>query len=166
VRGWLWARFRTGRPAPVGLSWASLAVVGSAANGVLWGLAGAVLGGLAGAMGFTMPFAEFLAALAISAVALLILLTHRNGRSPGLAFAGTLVAGAVALHALLHGGEAPVDGSAFGGWAGALAASLLVGGGSFLALRRLPLVWTARLALLLAVLGGALALVPLAVQVG
>jgi urease accessory protein len=145
--------------------------VGAAASYVsaqllLWGLAGAVLGGLAGAMGFALPFAEVLAALAISAVALLILRSHRDGRSPGLAFAGTLVAGAVALHALLHGGEAPADASAFGWWAGALAASLLVGGGSFLALRRLPLVWTARLALLLAVLGGALALVPLAVQVG
>jgi len=145
--------------------------VGAAASYVsaqllLWGLAGAVLGGLAGAMGFALPFAEVLAALAISAVALLILRSHRDGRSPGLAFAGTLVAGAVALHALLHGGEAPVDGSAFGWWAGALAASLLVGVGSFLAMRRLPLVWTARLALLLAVLGGALALVPLAVQVG
>jgi urease accessory protein len=67
---------------------------------------------------------------------------------------------------VLHGGEAPVDGSAMGWWAGALAASLLVGGGSFLAMRRLPLVWTTRLALLLAVLGGALALVPLAAQAG
>jgi urease accessory protein len=145
--------------------------VGAAASYVsaqllLWGLAGAVLGGLAGAMGFSLPFAEVLAALAISAVALLILRSHRDGRSPALAFAGTLVAGAVALHAVLHGGESPVDGSALGWWSGALAASLLVGGGSFLAMRRLPLVWTARLALLLAVLGGALALVPLAAQAG
>ena len=43
---------------------------------------------------------------------------------------------------------------------------MLVSGGSFLLMRRLPLVWTARLALLLAVLGGALALVPLAAQAG
>ncbi len=133
---------------------------------LLWGLAGAVLGGLAGAMGFALPFAEVLAALAITAVALLVLRSHRDGRSPGLAVAGSLVAGAVSLHALLHGGEAPVDGSAFGWWAGALTASVLVSGGSFLAMRRLPLVWTPRLALLLAVLGGALALVPLAAQAG
>ena len=145
--------------------------VGAAASYVsagllLWGLAGAVLGGMAGAMGFALPFAEVLGALAITAVALLSLRSHRDGRSPGLAFAGSLVAGAVALHALLHGGEAPVDGSALGWWAGALAATVLVSGGSFLAMRRLPLVWTARLALLLAVLGGALALVPLAAQAG
>lgn len=145
--------------------------VGAAASYVsaqllLWGLAGAVLGGLAGAMGFTMPFAEVLAALAISAVALLTLNSHREGRSPGLAFGGGLVAAAVALHGALHGGEAPVDASAFGWWAGALAASVLVSGGSFLLMRRLPLAWTNRLALLLAVLGGALALAPLAAQAG
>jgi hypothetical protein len=89
-------------------------------------------------------------------MALLTLNAHREGRSPGLAFGGGLVAAAVALHGALHGGEAPVDASAFGWWAGALAASVLVSGGSFLLMRRLPLVWTARLALLLAVLGCAL----------
>ncbi|WP_216902348.1 HupE/UreJ family protein [Synechococcus sp. CCY 9618] len=140
--------------------------VGAAASYVsaqllLWALAGAVLGGLAGAMGFSLPFAEVLAALAISAVALLILRAQRDGSGPGLGFAGGLVAGAVALHALLHGGEAPADPSAFGWWLGALTASVLVSGGAFLALRRLPLAWTTRLAMLLAVLGGALALAPL-----
>ncbi len=128
---------------------------------LLWALAGAVLGGLAGALGFALPFAEVLAALAISAVALLILRAQRDSSGPGLGFAGGLVAGAVALHALLHGGEAPADPSAFGWWLGALTASVLVSGGSFLALRRLPLAWTTRLALLLAVLGGALAFAPM-----
>lgn len=129
---------------------------------LLWALAGALLGGLAGAMGFALPFAEILAALAISAVALLILRAHRDGPMPArLGFGGALVAGAVALHALLHGGEAPADPTAFGWWLGAFAASLLVSGGSFLALRRLPPVWTPRLALLLAVLGGALAFAPM-----
>ncbi|MDM7954622.1 MAG: HupE/UreJ family protein [Cyanobium sp. CZS 25K] len=132
---------------------------------LLWALAGAALGGLAGAMGFALPFAEVLAALAISAVALLILRSHRDGRRPALGFAGALVAGAVALHALLHGGEAPADATALGWWLGALAASLLVSGGSFLVMRRLPLVWTSRLALLLAVLGGALALAPIGLLV-
>ncbi len=144
--------------------------VGAAASYVsaqllLWALAGALLGGLAGAMGFALPFAEVLAALAISAVALLILRAHRDGSGPGLGFAGGLVAGAVALHALLHGGEAPADPSAFGWWLGAFAASLLVSGGSFLALRRLPPVWTPRLALLLAVLGGALAFAPMGLPI-
>ncbi len=132
---------------------------------LLWALAGAVLGGLAGAMGLALPFAEVLAALAISAVALLILRSRGDGGRPSLGFAGGLVAGAVALHALLHGGEAPADPTALGWWLGAFTASVLVSGGSFLALRRLPLVWTVRLALLLAVLGGALALAPLGVVV-
>jgi urease accessory protein len=140
--------------------------VGAAAASVsaqllLWALGGAVLGGLAGALGFALPFAEVLAALAISAVALLILRSHRDGLRPALGFGGALVAGAVALHAVLHGAEAPADATAFGWWLGALAASVLVSGGSFLAMGRLPLVWTARLALLLAVLGGALALAPM-----
>jgi urease accessory protein len=128
---------------------------------LLWALAGAVLGGLAGALGVALPFAELLAALAVSAVALLILRSHRDGRSNALGFGGALVAGAVALHALLHGGEAPADGTALGWWLGACAASVLVSGGSFLVMGRLPQIWTARLALLLAVLGGALALAPL-----
>ncbi len=55
--------------------------------------------------------------------------------------------------------------SAFGWWLGAFAASLLVSGGSFLALRRLPPVWTPRLALLLAVLGGALAFAPMGLPI-
>ncbi|KEF40992.1 MAG: hypothetical protein ER33_13870 [Cyanobium sp. CACIAM 14] len=139
--------------------------VGAAASSLsarllLWAFAGALLGGLAGAMGFALPLAEVLAALAISAVALLILRSAREGRRPGLGFAGAVVAGAVALHALLHGLEAPADPTAVGWWLGALAASVLVCGGSFLALRRLPPVWTLRLALLLAVLGGGLALAP------
>jgi urease accessory protein len=141
--------------------------VGAAASFVsarllLWALAGAVVGGLAGAMGLALPFAEVLAALAISAVALLILRSQSEGRSSGLAVGGGLVAAAVALHAMLHGGEAPADPTALGWWLGAFSASLLVSGGSFLALRRLAPVWTLRLALLLAVLGGALALAPLA----
>jgi urease accessory protein len=133
---------------------------------LLWALAGAVLGGLAGAMGLALPFAELLAALAISAVALLILRSRGDGGRPPLGFGGGLVAGAVALHALLHGGEAPADPTVLAWWLGAFAASSLVSGGTFLALRRVPQVWTLRLALLLAVLGGALALAPLGVVAG
>ncbi len=140
--------------------------VGAAASYVsaqllLWALAGAVLGAVGGALGASLPFAEVLAALAVTAVALLILRSHRDGRLPGLGFGGGLVAGAVALHALLHGVEAPSDHSALAWWLGAFGASVLVSGASFLLMRRLPLVWTVRLAMLLAVLGGALALAPI-----
>jgi len=140
--------------------------VGAAASYVsaqllLWARAGAVLGAVGGALGASLPFAEALAALAITAVALVILRSHQNAGLPRLGVAGGLVAGAVALHALLHGIEAPSDHSALAWWLGAFGASVLVSGGSFLLMRRLPLVWTVRLAMLLAVLGGALALGPI-----
>jgi urease accessory protein len=144
--------------------------VGAAASYVsaqllLWALAGAVLGAVGGALGASLPFAEALAASAVSAVALLILRSHQAAAIPRLGFGGGLVAGAVALHALLHSHEAPGDHTALAWWLGAFGASVLVSGGSFLLMRRLPLVWTARLALLLAVLGGVLALGPIGLLV-
>jgi len=140
--------------------------VGAAASYVsaqllLWALAGAVLGAVGGALGASLPFAEGLAALAVTAVALLILRSHQSAGLPRLGVAGGLVAGAVALHALLHGVEAPSDHSALAWWLGAFGASVLVSGCSFLLMRRLPLVWTVRLAMLLALLGGVLALGPI-----
>ena len=72
-----------------------------------------------------------------------------------------LVASAVAVHAMLHGLEAPADGSAALWWLGAFAGSVLVSGGSFLLLRRLPLAWTRGVALLLALCGGVAALGPI-----
>ena len=128
---------------------------------LLWGLAGALSGGFVGTMGGTLPAQELLAALAISAVALLVLRSLRSRQSPRMGLCAALVATAVAVHAMLHGLEAPVGGAATLWWLGAFSGSLLVSGGSFLLLRRLPLAWSHALALLLALAGGLLSLGPI-----
>ena len=128
---------------------------------LLWALAGAIGGGVFGAMGGTLPAQEFLAALAITAVAVLVLRSLRSRQSPQLGACAALVAAAVAVHAMLHGLEAPADGSALLWWLGAFNGSLLVSGGSFLALRRLPLAWTRGVCVLLALCGGVAALGPI-----
>ncbi len=140
--------------------------VGAAASCIssqllLWGLAGAIGGGVFGAL----PAQEFLAALAISAVAVLVLRSLRAKQSPQLGAGAGLVATAVAVHAMLHGLEAPADGSATLWWLGAFCASVLVSGGSFLLLRRLPVAWTRGVALLLALAGGVVALGPIGLLV-
>ena len=71
---------------------------------------------------------------------------------------GSLVAAAVAVHAMLHGQAAPAAASAGLWWLGAAASSTLVVGASYLLLRRLPSGWIQRLGLLLVVLGGAAAM--------
>lgn len=124
---------------------------------LVWALVGACSGGLVGSLGGALPGQELLAALAISAVALLLL--RRSPARQGVAAAA--VGTAVALHAMLHGLEAPSEGSAALWWLGAFAASLLLSGGSFLLSRRLPLAWSRGMALLLALLGAVLALRPL-----
>ena len=128
---------------------------------LLWALAGAIGGGVFGAMGGTLPAQEFIAALAITAVAVLVLRCLRLQQSPQLGACAALVAAAVAVHAMLHGLEAPADGSALLWWLGAFSGSVLVSGGSFLALRRLPLAWTRGLGVLLALCGGVSALGPI-----
>ena len=140
-----------------------LMAVGAAASSIssqllLWGLAGAIGGGVFGALGGTLPAQELLAALAISAVAVVVLRTLRSKQSPQLGACAALVAAAVAVHAMLHGLEAPAVGSAALWWLGAFTGSVLVSGGSFLLLRRLPLAWTRGAALLLALCGGVAAL--------
>ncbi|MCP9883465.1 HupE/UreJ family protein [Cyanobium sp. Alchichica 3B3-8F6] len=142
-----------------------LIAVGAAASCIstqllLWALAGAVGGGVFGAIGGTLPAHEFLAALAISAVAVLVLSCLRSKQGPQLGACAALVASAVAVHAMLHGLEAPADGSAALWWLGAFAGSVLVSGVSYLVLRRLPLAWTRGVALLLALCGGVAALGP------
>jgi urease accessory protein len=127
---------------------------------LLWALAGAIGGGVFGAMGGTLPAQEFLAALAITAVAVLVLRSLRSQQSLQLGACAALVTAAVAVHAMLHGLEAPADGSALLWWLGAFSGSMLVSGGSFLALRRLPLAWTRGVAVLLALGGGVAALGP------
>ena len=128
---------------------------------LLWALAGAIGGGVFGAMGGTLPAQEFLAALAITAVAVLVLRSLHSQQSPQLGAFAALVAAAVAVHAMLHGLEAPADGSALLWWLGAFSGSVLVSGGSFLALRRLPLAWTRGVCVLLALCGGVAALGPI-----
>jgi urease accessory protein len=72
---------------------------------------------------------------------------------------GPLVAVSVAIHALLHGQEAGAG--TLGWWLGALAASSLVTAIVVGTLRRLGTVWTLRLAVLLTLAGGVLALGPM-----
>jgi urease accessory protein len=122
-------------------------------------LAGAVLGGALGSMGMALPGAELLAALAVSAVGLLLLRRLRGSAGMPGVHGGGLILAAVALHALLHGQEAP---GAPAWWVGAAAASAAVVLGSAWISRRLPLRWTLRLALGLSLAGGLLALAPLA----
>ena len=128
---------------------------------LLWALAGAIGGGVYGAIGGSLPGQELLAALAITALAVLVLRSLQPKQSPQLGFCAALVAAAVAVHAMLHGLEAPAEGAAALWWLGAFAGSALVSGGSFLVLRRLPLAWNRGLALLLALSGGVAALAPI-----
>jgi urease accessory protein len=128
---------------------------------LLWALAGALGGGVYGAIGGSLPGQELLAALAITALALLVLRSLQPKQSPQLGFCAALVATAVAVHAMLHGLEAPAEGAAALWWLGAFAGSALVSGGSFMVLRRLPLAWNRGLALLLALSGGVAALAPI-----
>jgi urease accessory protein len=74
------------------------------------------------------------------------------------------VAAAAAVHAMLHGLEAPSDHTSLSWWLGAFVGSLLVSGGTLLVLRRLPCSATTRLALALALGGGLVAFAPLALQ--
>jgi urease accessory protein len=143
-----------------------LMAVGAAASFLsspllLWALGGGLLGAAFGFGGSSLPAAELLAALAISAVALVTLLASRLGSSAGTALmpllAGPIVAAGVAVHALLHGLEAPRDGSTLLWWGGALLSSALVSGAVCQSLRRLPLAWTRFAALALLVAGAVLA---------
>ncbi|WP_094555307.1 HupE/UreJ family protein [Synechococcus sp. 1G10] len=129
---------------------------------LVWALAGAVAGGVFGAMGGSLPFGELLAALAITAVAGSILWAETKGYGSRLSLWGGLVAAAVAVHAMLHGLEAPSDQTSLSWWLGALAGSVLVSGTTLLVLRRLPRSVTTRLAQVLAIGGGLVAFAPLA----
>lgn len=121
-----------------------------------WALGGALLGAVFGAMGGGLPAAETVAALAVSLMGLLLLLRERADRAPGLA-SGLLVAAAMAVHAMLHGQEAP--GQALW-WLGSGVGAAAVLLGSFSLLRRLEPIWSGRLAVALCLAGGALALIP------
>jgi urease accessory protein len=133
-----------------------------------WALGGALVGAALASTGVTLPAAEVLAALAIAAVALLTLLAAgRQQDGPGLqlaSLAAPAVALGVAVHAMLHGLEAPRDGSTLLWWIGAFTSSVVLSGGSFVLLRRRPALRAAAAAAFLLV-GGCLTLAALISQV-
>jgi urease accessory protein len=126
---------------------------------LLWALAGALLGAAIGFGGVTVPAAELLASLAIAAVGLVLLAPARLA-----AVAGPLVAGGIAIHAMLHGLEAPRDQGSLLWWTGALLASALVVGVTTVLMQRLPAPLLRRAGAVFVVLGGGLLLLPVAIS--
>jgi urease accessory protein len=129
---------------------------------LLFALAGAVVGAVLGSLGGDLPGAEVWAALAVSSLGLVLLQSHQARQpqsSPRLGLVGAVVAGAVAVHAMLHGQEAS---STLGWWLGAGVASTAVVALSYALLRRVSTRWTLVLAAALSLAGLALALAPLA----
>jgi urease accessory protein len=126
---------------------------------LLFALGGALVGALLGSFGGDLPAAEVWAALAVSALGVLLLSLQRSQRSPQLSLVGSVVAAAVAVHALLHGQEAS---GTLSWWLGAGLASAAVVGATGLVLRRLHSRWTLALAAALSLTGLALAVAPLA----
>jgi urease accessory protein len=141
----------------VGVGAAATAIDGSL---LLFALGGALVGSGFGAFGASLPQTEVLAALAVSAVGLVVLRRSQAAdRRPGLLLPGSVVAGAVAIHALLHAHAATGQ---LGWWLGAGSSSLAVVLVTMAALRQLSAPWSSRLALALVLGGGLLVLVPLA----
>jgi urease accessory protein len=147
-----------------------LMAVGTAASLIssqllLWALAGAVLGSVIGVSGISVSGAEALAAVAIAGVGALTLLASRLARSTspnGLtSLSGAVVAAAIAIHALLHGLEAPQDSSSMIWWGGALLSSTLVCGGTYWVMRRQAIRWSQAAAAAFIALGCGLAVAPL-----
>ncbi len=140
-----------------------LMAVGTAASYIssrllLWALGGAVLG------------AEVMAALAISAVGALTLLASKVAKASNgtvlISVGGVVVAIAVAIHAMLHGLEAPKESSTVLWWSGALASSMLVCGGTCLLLKSLPVSVTRTAAIAFLAIGALLAFGPLGLVAG
>jgi urease accessory protein len=147
-----------------------LMAVGTAASLIssqllLWALAGAVLGSVIGISGISVSGAEALAAVAIAGVGALTLLASRLARSTSpnvlTSLSGAVVAAAIAIHALLHGLEAPQDSSSMIWWGGALLSSTLVCGGTYWVMRRQPIRWSQTAAAAFMALGCGLAVAPL-----
>jgi urease accessory protein len=147
-----------------------LMAVGTAASLIssqllLWALGGALLGSLIGISGVSISGAEALAAVAIAGVGALTLLASRLARTtnPNLLtnLSGAVVAMAIAIHALLHGLEAPQDSSSMIWWGGALLSSTLVCGGTYWVMRRQPIRWSQTAAAAFMALGCGLAVAPL-----
>lgn len=152
-----------------------LMAVGTAASFIsaqllLWALGGAVIGAAVGFTGFTVESAEVLAALAISAVGALTLLAGRFAKTTNpntlTTISGVVVAGGIAIHAMLHGLEAPKDSSTLLWWSGALLSSVLVCGGTYLLLKKLPTSVSKAAAIVFLAIGGLLAFGPLGLLAG
>jgi urease accessory protein len=126
---------------------------------VLWALVGALLGAVVGFGGLTVPAAEILASLAIAAVGLVLLAPARLAD-----VAGPLVSGGIAIHAMLHGLEAPRDQGSLLWWAGALLASALVVGVTTVLMQRVPAPLLRRAGAMFVVLGGGLLLLPVVIS--
>ena len=126
---------------------------------VLWALVGALLGAVVGFGGLAVPAAEILASLAIAAVGLVLLAPSRLA-----AVAGPLVSGGIAIHAMLHGLEAPRDQGSLLWWAGALLASALVVGVTTVLMQRVPAPLLRRAGAMFVVLGGGLLLLPVVIS--
>jgi urease accessory protein len=126
---------------------------------LLWALAGALLGAAIGFDGVTVPAAEILASLAIAAVGLVLLAPARLAD-----VAGPLVSGGIAIHAMLHGLEAPRDQGSLLWWAGALLASALVVGVTTVLMQRVPAPLLRRAGAMFVVLGGGLLLLPVVIS--
>ena len=121
---------------------------------LLWGLGGGVVGAVIGCLGGGLPAAEPLAALAVAAVALLLVRRQRTGQAPALELCGALIAGAMALHALLHAQEVPDQTSASLWWMGVCFASGVVSLGSFALWQRLCGPWPQRVSWAFALTSG------------
>jgi len=136
---------------------------------LFWAFAGALAGAAIGATGGVIPGAEGLAALAICAVGLLLLSAGKVARLGPSPLAGVAVAAALAIHAMLHGLEAPQEGSTWIWWGGGLVSSACLCGGAALQFKQLPAPWTKVLALAFVLIGVVLAfgsLGPLAAGAG
>jgi urease accessory protein len=133
------------------LLWLGLGAVGSVAGHrwLLLGAAGGALGVVLGTLGVTLPLAEPLAGLAVTVMALLLLLISRGSTQATLPL-GALVAGCCAAHGLLHGAEG--SGGA-GWWLGLLLGSVALVATGRVAFPLLARHWQTRLALGLAAVG-------------
>ncbi|MFM9089494.1 MAG: HupE/UreJ family protein [Cyanobium sp.] len=140
-----------------------LLAVGAAASELstlllAWALGGGVIGAVASHGGWTVPVMETLAALAIVAVAAITLVWsgRRHGERSIQLLSGVVVGAGVAIHGLLHGMEAPSDGSRLLWWTGALLSSVVLCGGTTWLLGRLGQSWGKLLALTTLMAGGVL----------
>ena len=119
-------------------------------------LGGALLGSVFGSFGGQLPGAELLAALAVSALGGVLLLSNKLQRP--MPMVAAVLGSAVAVHALLHGQEAAGTSS---WWLGALLASTLTIAASFATGRQLNQKQNLIAAGVLVLLGGVLAIAPL-----